>query len=750
MRSNPALLFVAMALAAFFAAACTDAPLGPEETHVQWLEEQSISLEAQRLTDISAGNPPRDGTDPITPRPIAAVKQAPVWLSVHPAAIMTLPASVTRPTSMVTGSPTAFTTLADSLLWGGMEDIGFRAMHAASTHRTGEIRGTVVEPSPPGVAAEVSLGVAPSLGGEQAYAALAGTAARHHGVLVGDILSWRTGKGADFRLAELGFQDYPDLYRMVAVEKSDWGLLPDVPKGAESAPLTQAQARGLTEKGYALENSQENAQANALTCPSKSNATLSLAPWDATAGITGVDSQVRRWVYSHNCDPRLPLLGWLASSFGAQRILAADAGRTLGAQGALGARLSGSPYSTPAYTPAETAAIHATAWTAREAGGFLLLDANLSLDTIAALSAQGPDLFRDRLGTTAALHAIMTGDASFLRLVLQLQDKFGLEPSRFIHGLQHEDGFGAGLAHFAAHADKSFDYKGKRLDGAKLRRRILDELLQAAKVPWSAYNKTDPDRVFATTAGLLAGTLDIPDPYSATPEQLKAVTQGHLLLAAFNALRPGVFSLSGRDLVGTLPLQDASQDTKDFRPDLGAYDLMDLAPDGKKSPAGLSMAHALYGPLPRQLIQAESFAFRLKQLLASRHKLQLALAQQTALLSTKGPGTIFLAHTLPDGLGHEITALNFSRKSARETVELSAIPGLDAAAFKNKPILDTLSGKTQGVVRGNGKLVVTLEGWEAKTLLLPGPKMAETPPKASPKISEDTSQATNKKAPASN
>ena len=314
-------------------------------------------------------------------------------------------------------------------------------------------------------------------------------------------------------------------------------------------------------------------------------------------------SQIRRWIYSHNCDPRLPLLGWLAPSFGAQRILAADTAHTLGPQRALVARLEGSPYSTPAYSPAETAAIHATAWTARETGGFLLLDANLSLDTIAALSPQGPDLFRDRPATTAALHAVMTGDASFLRLVLQLQDKYGLEPGCFVHGLQHEDGFGAGLAHFTAHAEDSFDYKGKQLEGAKLHRRILDELLQAAKVPWSAYNETDPDRVFATTAGLLAGALDIPDPYAATPEQVEAVLRGHLLLAAFNALRPGVFSLSGRDLVGALPLQGAAGAAEDFRPDLGAYDLMDLAPDGKKSPGGLSKAHALYGPLPRQLIK---------------------------------------------------------------------------------------------------------------------------------------------------
>ena len=730
MRSNPALLLAAMALATLFAVACTDAPSGPEETHVQWLEEQSMRLEAQGLADISAGSPPLNGTDPIPPRPIAAVERAPVWLSVHPAAIIPLPASVTRPTSIVTGTPTSLTTLADSLLWGGLEDIGFRAMHAASTHEAGDIRGTVVEPAPPGAAAGISLGVAPSLGGEQAYAALAEAAARRHGILVGDILSWRTGRGADFRLAELGFQDYPDLYRMVAVRESDWGLLPDIPKGAESATLTQDQAQVLKTKGYL--------PGEVRTCPPEGNATISLAPWDATAGITGVDSRVRRWIYSHDCDPRLPLLGWFAPSFGAQRILAADAGRTLGRQGALVVRLAGSPYATPAYSPAETAAIHAAAWTARKADGFLLLDADLSLDTIAALSPQGPDLFRDRPAATAALHAVMTNDASFLRLVLQLQDNYGLEPDRFVHGLQHEDGFGAGLAHFAAHAEDSFDYKGKRLDGATLRRRILDELLQAAAVPWSAYNQTDPDRLFATTAGLLAGALDIPDPYAATPEQLEAVVRGHLLLAAFNALRPGVFSLSGGELVGTLPLQSPTKAAEDFRPDLGAYDLMDLAPDAAKSPEGLSKAHALYGPLPRQLIKADSFAFRLKQLLASRQKLQLALARQVALLPSREPGTVLLAHALPGGLGHEITALNFNQKAARENVDLSAIPGLNTAAFKDKPILDILSGKTQGVVQNNGKLVVTLDGWEAKALLLPGPEEAETP------------GATAKDAPASN
>ena len=42
--------------------------------------------------------------------------------------------------------------------------------------------------------------------------------------------------------------------------------------------------------------------------------------------------------------------------------------------------------------------------------------------------------------------------------------------------------------------------------------------------------------------------------YAATPEQVKRTARGHLLLAAANALQPGVFGVSSWDLVGALPV----------------------------------------------------------------------------------------------------------------------------------------------------------------------------------------------------
>ena len=39
-----------------------------------------------------------------------------------------------------------------------------------------------------------------------------------------------------------------------------------------------------------------------------------------------------------------------------------------------------------------------------------------------------------------------------------------------------------------------------------------------------------------------------------TPDEQAQVQRAHLLLAMYNALQPGVFALSGWDLVGALPL----------------------------------------------------------------------------------------------------------------------------------------------------------------------------------------------------
>ena len=66
----------------------------------------------------------------------------------------------------------------------------------------------------------------------------------------------------------------------------------------------------------------------------------------------------------------------------------------------------------------------------------------------------------------------------------------------------------------------------------------------------------------------------------------------------YNAWQPGVFALSGWDLVGALPLDRSKVrgliGTGDTRwIERGAYDLMGKAPDAKKSASGMPVAKGL-------------------------------------------------------------------------------------------------------------------------------------------------------------
>ena len=73
--------------------------------------------------------------------------------------------------------------------------------------------------------------VDPEFGTEEEFRMLCATAAEYEGTIIDDIVPGHTGKGADFRLAEMGYGDYPGIYHMVSIAPEHWDLLPDVPDG---------------------------------------------------------------------------------------------------------------------------------------------------------------------------------------------------------------------------------------------------------------------------------------------------------------------------------------------------------------------------------------------------------------------------------------------------------------------------------------------------------------------------------------
>src|SRR5439155_1203097 len=186
--------------------------------------------------------------------------------------------------------------------------------------------------------------------------------------------------------------------------------------------------------------------------------------------------------------------------------------------------------------------------------------------------------------------------------------------------------------------------------------------------------RPEKDGLATTLAGFVAPALGVKDPYSTTPEQVKQIARGHLLLAAANALQPGVFGVSSWDLVGALPVPlEAVKDRVgggDFRwVNRGGVDLLGANPTAATSAFGLPRAKALYGSLPDQLKDPESFASRLRVLLAARKKYRLPEGELLAVPEPKTPGLCVLVLKLPD---HPLalTVLNFGREEASEEIDL--------------------------------------------------------------------------------
>ena len=138
---------------------------------------------------------------------------------------------------------------------------------------------------------------------------------------------------------------------------------------------------------------------------------------------------------------------------------------------------------------------------------------------------------------------------------------------------------------------------------------------------------------------MIAATLKIRDLQNLTEEQKRQIQRVHLLLVMYNAFQPGVFALSGWDLVGALTLPHetvaaliAEGDTRWI--ERGAYDLVDVNPGAQASEAGLPKAPVLYGPVHEQLKRPDSFASQLQKMLAVRQTSGLYASHQ--ILSARG------------------------------------------------------------------------------------------------------------------
>ena len=679
---------------------------GTNGDYVKWLTDQSMLADAKAYATQFSGQGSMWQNPFANPDPRAAVEKASVWFTAYPISM------ITRPGSTFLGA------LGDEALWSAFEQIGIDGLHTGPVKKAGGILSWDATPSVDGHFDRISTSIDEAFGTEEEFRTMCEVAAGHLGLILDDIVPGHTGKGADFRLAEMKVGDYPGIYHMVEIDEKDWHLLPAVRRGLDSVNLDAEAEDQLAKHGYIIGRMQRVI----FYEPGVKDTN-----WSATAEVEGPDGVLRRWVYLHYFKEGQPSINWLDPSFAGMRLVIGDALHSLGDLGSGALRLDANGFlgveksseDSPAWSeghPLSEAANQLIASMVRKVGGFTFQELNLTIDDIKSGSERGADLSYDFINRPAYHHAMATGDTEFVRLTLNLGRAMGIEPVALVHALQNHDEMTYELVHFETlHAADRFAFRGGELSGHELAVTVRGELIEHLDGDDHPYNLTfTQNGIASTTATIIAASLGFPSIRDLTPEQVEQIKDAHLLLAMFNALQPGVFALSGWDLVGALTLDKrqiawllGDGDTRWIH--RSAYDLMGWQPGATESKSGMPKGTALYGPLPDQLADPDSFASRLSRILTVRARYGIASAKQVDVPAVSHRAMLVMVHELTDA--EQVTVLNFAPEPISGTVRSEElVPG--------SLLVDMFTDEEVGVVDDLHSFAVSLAPHEGRSLLV--------------------------------
>ncbi len=684
------------------------APSPINTTYVSWLKKQSMLHNANLLASKYSGSGHMWRNPFAKPRPRHAVKLASVWFTAYPIS------HITR------GNQSILAALAEDELWSAFKEIGIKGLHTGPLKQAGGLHGWQMTPSVDGQFDRISNRIDSVFGTEAEFKGIAEMAKRYDGIVIDDIVPGHTGKGADFRLAEMNFGDYPGIYHMVEIYPKDWHLLPEVPKGQDATNIDLKTEEQLKKHGYII---------------GKLQRIIFFEPgvketnWSATRTIWGTDGIKRRWVYLHYFKAGQPSINWLDPSFAGMKLVIGDALHSLGELGSQGLRLDANGFlgievgseDQPAWSeghPLSEAANQIIASMVRKLGGFTFQELNLSIENTKTMSETGADLSYDFINRPAYHHALATSDTEFLRLSLRLALDTGVDPASLVHGLQNHDDLTYEMVHFwTLHKDDLFDYHGKEITGSSLRNIIRKDLRDNLAGITAPYNLLFTENGIAcTTVSALAAVLGVNDIHHLENNEIETIKRMHLLLVMFNALQPGVFALSGWDLSGALTL-DANQvksliadgDTRWIN--RGAYDLLGSNPKASYTSSGMPKAVSLYGTLPQQLADENSFVRQLKKILEMREEYSIATSHQIDIPDVPDKSLLVMTHRLPHTDNVQMTILNFSSKKVLGTVYSDQLP-VDVS------VGDMFSGKKVATVSKKHDFEISLEPYEGTSLLI--------------------------------
>ena len=629
--------------------------------------------QAEHLSSLVAGKSRQWQSPYGHPRSRDAVRDASVWFTSYPLATIT------------GAGKSVVETLGSSDLLATFKEIGIEGIHTGPMRRAGGISGRGYTPTIDGLFDRIELTIDPLFGTDEQYVEMTRSAKDAGIAVIGDLIPAHTGKGADFRLAERAYKNYAGLYTMVEIREADWGLLGTVPEGGDCVNLLPETVQILEDKGYIP---------GPLELIVFHDPGVKDSNWSATDVVVGADGERRRWVYLHVFKAGQPSLNWLDPTMGAQRIVAADIVHALHELGAAGMRLDASPLlavegrlgldkSWVEGHPLAQAGANLIAMMIRKLGGFSFQELNQPLEELRDFTTWGADLSYDFFTRPPYLYAMAVGDAGPIRLMLRLIQDVGLDHGMLVHALQNHDELMFDLTHMRRHGDQTFVVNGETTTGMEL----YDRMYQRAKdvVIGDESSLSDIQEFSnlgfcATLASYAAAALAIRDPYRMTEEEVARVRALHLTAAVFNAMQPGVFALSGWDLTGALLVgqEDLGSllDDRDYRwMNRGAFDLMNVDPSAALSAGGLPRAKAIYGSIPEQLQDENSFVSHLQRILRIRKKYGVDASTLASVPETQSHGAVFMLLECPEESGWVLAAVNFGRESAQERVRLPELAG---------------------------------------------------------------------------
>jgi trehalose synthase len=361
----------------------------------------------------------------------------------------------------------------------------------------------------------------------------------------------------------------------------------------------------------------------------------------------------------------------------------------------------------------------------RKVGGFTFQELNLTIDDIKITSEAGADLSYDFINRPAYQHALAMADTEFLRMTLNTSLRLGVDPIQLVHALQNHDELTYELVHLTTlHKDDVYTYHGEDITGADLAVTIRGDLCDRLTGEAAPYNQIFSTNGIASTTGtVIAAALGYTSIEDLSDGQIRKIRQAHLLLAMFNALQPGVFSLSGWDLLGMLTLDPesikpllATGDTRWIH--RSAYDLMGFQAESAQPRTGMPKAVSMYGTLPEQLKDEASFVSQLSRILALRDRYGIATSAQVDVPDVSNKAMLVMVHRLSDPVEHQVTVLNFGADAIVGTISSTHLePG--------SVVVDMFTDEVVGEVDDLNNFSIALDGHQGRSLFVSPTDAAE-------------------------